>query len=220
MKLYLGNLNYSSWSIRAALVARGSGLDIAEVVRPMGEKATRAEMLALSGQTAVPILQDGDLVIHDSLAITEYIAEKAAPGRVWPTDTKARAMARITVAEMHSGFFGLRSQCPVDLRRIIDTPDFTAETLKNIARVKSVWTQYRETFAANGPYLLGQWSAADAFWAPVATRFRTYSIPLEGEALAYQQTLLRHSALNDIEAAAAKETWVLTPSINGPVTKD
>ncbi|MEL6828950.1 MAG: glutathione S-transferase N-terminal domain-containing protein, partial [Pseudomonadota bacterium] len=115
-ELILGNLNYSSWSIRAALVARASGLDIPERVLPLGFPNTRETLLAETGHHTVPVLASEGLTIRDSMAITEWIAERADPGRVWPIEPHKRALARSATAEMHAGFFGLRGQMPVDIR--------------------------------------------------------------------------------------------------------
>ena len=116
MKLILGNMNYSSWSIRGALVARASGLDIPEEIVPLGFPETKQRLIAETGSHTVPVLKLGDLVIRDSVASAETLAERAKPGMVWPEDPDKRALARSACAEMHSSFIGLRSQMPVNIR--------------------------------------------------------------------------------------------------------
>ncbi|MEC7288906.1 MAG: glutathione S-transferase N-terminal domain-containing protein, partial [Pseudomonadota bacterium] len=163
-ELILGNLNYSSWSIRAALVARACGLNIRERIEPLGFDETKAKLIAETGSHTVPVLVTDGLVIRDSLAITEWIAERADAGAVWPTDTGKRALARSVVAEMHSGFPVLRKLCPMDIRSRHATPELTEALAADIARVDRIWTETRESFAENGPFLFGEWCAADAVY--------------------------------------------------------
>ncbi len=211
MKLYLGNLNHSSWSIRAALVARASGLGLEEVVLPIGEATTYETLERFTGQRRVPALVHDDWVIHDSLAIVEWIAEQVEPGKVWPADPVKRARARSLCAEMHASFFELRGLMGVDIRSRKPTPDMTPRLQSDIERVLQIWTETRAEYRADGDYLLGDWSAADAFYMPVATRFRTYGVDLEGEAASYAETILAHPLSNQIEEQAKLETWTLDP---------
>lgn len=215
--LYLGNLNYSSWSIRAALVARASGLDIAERIFPLGFPETKEALIKETGLHTVPVLMADGLVIRDSLAITEWIAEHAKPGRVWPEDQKRRAIARSVCAEMHSGFLGLRSQMPVDIRASSPSPEFTEELEQNIARVLTIWTACREANAPHGPFLFGEWSAADAFYAPVVTRFRTYGYDLTGAAKDYSDAVWEHPLLQTLRDQAEAEPWEIEMGYLGPI---
>ena len=220
MTLFLGNLNYSSWSIRALLVARMSGLDIATEILPLATESTRERLLAKTGYKQVPALIDGDLVVRDSLAITEYIAEKAERGSVWPAGVAARARARMAVAEMHSGFMALRRQCYVDIRARRSGIVLEDATLADIARVKAVWNECRRHVPKQGPYLFGAWTAADAFYAPVVTRFRTYGVELSGEDAAYADAVLAHPDMVAIEAAAIAEPWEMVQGATGMVRVD
>jgi glutathione S-transferase len=217
MELILGNLNYSSWSIRAALVARGSGLDIPERIVPLGFEETRALLIKETGLHTVPVLRSGDLIIRDSLAITEWIAEEAAPGRVWPEDESRRALARSVCAEMHSSFVGLRSQMPVNIRAQSETPALEGDLLSDIERVKTIWTNLRAEFQTSGDFLFGDWSAADAFYAPVVTRFRTYGYALEGVLADYSEAVWEHELLQNLRAQADAEPWEIEMGHLGPL---
>ncbi len=218
--LYLGNLNYSSWSIRAALVARASGLDVGEKVLPVGEAATYETLQNATGQHRVPALVTDGVIIHDSLAITEWIAEQAAPGKVWPKDPIKRARARSICAEMHASFIDLRSFMGVDIRSRKPTPEMTKGLKWDIERVLHIWREARAEVGDGGAFLFGEWSAADAFYMPVATRFRTYGITLEGVCAEYASTILDHSLSKQIEAEAKAEPWTLDPLNFQPKSAD
>lgn len=217
MKLILGNMNYSSWSIRAALVARGSGLDVSEEITPLGFPETKAELLETTGHHTVPVLVDGDLIIRDSLAITERLAELADAGKVWPEDPAKRALARTACAEMHSSFIGLRSQMPVNIRASSPTPPLEGDLLSDIERVKKIWSGYRAQYRADGPYLFGEWCAADAFYAPVVTRFRTYGYDLSGDLAAYSEAVWIHPLLQTLKQQAEAEPWEIEMGHLGPL---
>ncbi|MEM1148314.1 MAG: glutathione S-transferase [Pseudomonadota bacterium] len=207
IQLYSGNLNYSSWSIRAVLVARASGLEITETILPLGPTETYDRMVAETGQHRVPALVADGLIIHDSLAITEWIAEQAPPGRVWPEAPEKRARARSLCAEMHASFVHLRSEMGVDIRARHPTPEMTPALSWDIQRVLQIWTETRTTYRADGPYLFGAWSAADAFYMPVATRFVTYGVGLSGAAKAYAESVLDHPLSQRLIEDAKAEPW-------------
>lgn len=215
--LYLGNLNYSSWSIRAALVSRYSGLDIPEQIFPLGFPETKAALIEETGLHTVPVLMTDGMILRDSLAITEWIAEQARPGSVWPEEAKARAMARSVCAEMHSGFFGLRSLMPVNIRASSPSPDMTEELEQNIHRVLALWTQLRAAHSAKGDFLFGEWSAADAFYAPVVTRFRTYGYRLTGASKDYSDAVWNHPLLQVLREQADAEPWEIEMGHLGPL---
>ena len=215
-ELILGNLNYSSWSIRAALVSRASGLDISERIVPLGFDETRQQLIEETGLHTVPVLKEGALIIRDSLAITEWIAEQAPAGRVWPEDPSKRALARSVCAEMHSGFVGLRSQMPVDIRSRKPSPPLEGDLLSNITRVLAIWSDLRQAYQADGPYLFGEWSAADAFYAPVVTRFRTYGYELDGILEDYSNAVWESDLLKPLRAEADAEPWEIEMGYLGP----
>ena len=210
--LYLGNLNYSSWSIRAVLVARGSGLELNERVLPLGPDKTYETLLEETGQHRVPALVTKDVVIHDSLAITEWIAEQVGFGKVWPEDPVKRARARSLCSEMHASFIDIRSDMGVDIRSQHSTPTMSGGLKWDIQRVLQIWEDTRSAYSADGPYLFGEWSSADAFFMPVATRFRTYGVTLDGIAEAYASAVLEHPLSKQLIAEAKAEPWSVDPS--------
>ena len=215
--LLLGNLNYSSWSIRAALVAKLSGLEIDTKVMPLAVAATRDYLIEKTGYKQVPVLMTGDLIIRDSLAITEWLAESTAPGTIWPKDRSDRARARMVAAEMHSGFASLRTECFVDIRARRSGVRLSPATQQDIARIKDIWAECRMNRTKSGPYLFGDWSAADAFYAPVVTRVRTYGIELSGDDADYSAAVLSHPDVLAIEAAAEAEPWQMTSGPEGMI---
>ena len=219
-KLYSGNLNYSSWSIRAVLVARASGLDIEEVVLPLGPQETVGTLIEATGQHRVPALVTDTVVIHDSMAITEWIAEQVEPGKVWPVDSDKRALARSICAEMHASFIDIRSDMGVDIRSRHATPTLTGGLKWDINRVLQIWQEARAAHAAEGPYLFGEWSAADAFFMPVATRFRTYGYALEGVAEDYASAVLSHPLSEQLIEEAKAEPWTVDLSKFRPKSAD
>ena len=218
--LYLGNKNYSSWSIRALLVARASGILIEERVLPLGPEETYDILLKETDQHRVPVLVTDGTVIHDSLAIVEWLAEKAAPGKVWPVDEVKRAKARSLCAEMHASFIDLRSDMGVDIRSSHPTPAMTSGLKWDISRILEIWTRARAEYEQDGPYLFGEWSAADAFYMPVATRFRTYGVELEGIHEAYAQAVLAHPLSAQLIEEAKAEPWSVDLSKFRPKSAD
>lgn len=210
--LYLGNINYSSWSVRAALAVRAAGIQCEERVLPLGFETTRDELISKTEYHKVPALLLNELVVTDSLAITEWAAELAEPGTVWPTAPELRAMARSYVAEMHSGFFEIRSKMPMDIRSRHALPTMTAALSADVNRVLNLWTKALAMTHKNGPYLFGAWSAADAFYAPVVTRFQTYGFELTGAPQDYSSAVLEHPVMQNVIAEAEAEDWLVDQS--------
>jgi glutathione S-transferase len=185
--LHVGEKNYSSWSARPWILMRGAGIPFAErlvSLRADAEKATRFGHLPAG---RVPALEDDGFLVWDSLAITEYLAERH-PG-VWPVDARARAWARSICAEMHSGFGALRSEMAMDVRARRPQRRRSAAVLADIGRVVELWTETRRRFGASGPLLFGGFTAADAFYAPVCSRLRTYAPPISNAAAAYVERI-------------------------------
>ena len=206
--LYIGNKNYSSWSLRGWLAAKISGAPFREVMVALrGEAAPNPDNRAFSPSARVPCLHDGDVVIWDSLAIGEYLAERH-PG-MWPADPVTRAWARCVAAEMHSGFSSLRNEMTMCVRERVDVRPWSAGLAGDIARVTEIWAEGRRRFHDGGAYLCGAFSLADAFYAPVAYRFRTYGVPLDAPAADYLRAMLSHPFLREWEGAALKETAVI-----------
>jgi glutathione S-transferase len=178
MELVIGDKAWSTWSMRPWLVLRRAGADFTERPVPLRQgQATEAAIAKLSPSGLVPALIDGDLTVWDSLAISEYVAERFPQARLWPADAAARALARAAASEMHSGFPSLRGECPMDLRaapRVVELSEATHRDLRRIARL---WGSMLQRFG--GPWLAGpEWGIADAFFTPVATRLRTYGVRL------------------------------------------
>ena len=213
MKLILGNKNYSSWSLRGWLAAKQSGLHFEEIMVPLyGEdwdrqKKQTEEIAPSSGK--VPVLWDGDAVVWDSLAIIEYLADKVGRERFWPKADDARAMARSMVAEMHSSYQALRSECPMSIRRQVEGWEISEAARADIERILTLWAEARARFGEGGPFLFGTFSAADIIYAPVVSRFITYRIGVPGFALAYMEAVWEHEWLQAWVAAAENEEWVI-----------
>ena len=213
--LVLGNLNYSSWSIRPLLVARHVGLPVEEIIVPLDFPETSAKLKEISPTAKVPLLSWDDQTVWESLAITEWIAEWAKPGQVWPLDATARAVARAATSEMHAGFPALRSLCPMDIRARHAMPEMTQTLAADIARVDALWCELLERFGQTGPFLFGEWSAADAFYTPVVTRFRTYNLPLTPTAQTYADAILNDPKFRVLEDQAKAEPWWLASGPDG-----
>lgn len=206
LTLVIGNKNYSSWSLRPWLLMKHAGLDFREIVVPLYRPDSPQAVRQYSPTGKVPALLDGELLVWDSLAVCEHIAEKTGFG--WPKQPAARALARSVSAEMHSGFQDLREQCPMNCRarkRIPTTPQLT----RDVQRVQAIWRECRERFGAAGPWLFGSFSIADAMYTPVALRFNTYGIELPADAAAYVTTVTGDRHVADWLRAAQAEPWVI-----------
>jgi glutathione S-transferase len=212
--LYIGNRNYSSWSMRPWLVLSWGQIAFEQRViklGPDGGDRRQPDILAVSPVGTVPVLHVGDDVIYDSLAISEWAAEQVPS--LWPSATSARAPARAAACEMHAGFAALREALPCNVRRRAEPRVLSADVLRDVARIEQLWSALRGRFGAGGPYLFGATpTITDAFFTPVATRFRTYAVPLGDEARAYTDTLLANAAFREWEAAAVAESWTLPRS--------
>ena len=212
MKLIVGNKNYSSWSLRGWLAAKQSGLMFEEITVPLYSDEFEierhdGELQPSSGK--VPILWDGEVVVWDSLAILEYLADKVGRDRFWPKDDVPRGMARAMVAEMHSSYQALRSECPMNVRRRFDgfTPGEGAKA--DMVRILTLWAEARSRFGGGGPFLFGTFGAADIFYAPVVSRFISYQVPVPGFAAAYMQAMWEHDWMRQWIAASESEEWVI-----------
>jgi glutathione S-transferase len=207
LQLVIGNKNYSSWSMRPWLAMRASNIVFEEIFVPLYTgKADKERILSFSRSGKVPVLVDGDVTVWDSLAIVEYVAERFPEARLWPDDRARRAHARSISAEMHSGFLALRNECGMNLHRPVRAIPLSEDARANIARIEQIWTECRARYGEFGPYLFGAFSAADAMYAPVVTRFRTYAIELGQEAQAYIETMTALPAFQEWTRAALAET--------------
>jgi glutathione S-transferase len=217
LTLYIGNKNYSSWSMRPWLALTWSGLAFEEKLIALGEEGHGAQqnkdMLAVNPAGRVPVLHADDLIVHDSLAICEWIAEQAP--HLWPADAGARALARSVCAEMHSGFQAVRNAMSMNIKRVMTrAPIWDDAARRDVARIVQIWSDLRTRYGAQQPYLFGARTIADAFFAPVATRFRTYAVTLPTAAQAYCETIFADDAFKAWERAALAETMTL-PGTDG-----
>jgi glutathione S-transferase len=206
--LVIANKLYSSWSLRPWLLLKQLGVTFDEIVIPLDLPNTKAEILKHSPAGKVPILIDGEVRVWESIAIMEYAAD-AYGVPVWPEDRAARAMARSVAAEMHAGFQGLRSQCPMNLGKRFAERDRGEAVARDVARFEQIVREARERFGRGGPFLFGPFSAADAMYAPVVTRLDTYSVPVSAQTRAYMGAVLALPAFREWLGAALKEPWVV-----------
>lgn len=210
LKLVIGNKNYSSWSMRPWLALRANNIAFEEIFIPLytGD-ADKQRILGFTHSGKVPVLIDGGVTIWDSLSIIEYAAERFQQAGLWPGDRAARAHARSVSAEMHSGFMALRNECGMNLHRPVRAITLSDDARANIARVQQIWIECRERYGKSGPFLFGSFGAADAMFAPVVHRFRTYAIPAEPETRAYMDTMMALPAFQEWTNAALAETFVI-----------
>jgi len=212
MKLVIGNKNYSSWSLRPWLAMRAKGIAFDEERVALNQPQTRARLLGHSPSGKVPVLVDEDIAIWDSLAIVEYLAEKFPQARLWPTDRVARARARSVTAEMHSGFSALRNAMPMNCRGHHPGKGRTPEVESDIARITALWEDCRSQFGGGGDFLFGAFCIADAFYAPVVSRFKTYGVSLPAISRQYADTMLALPAMQEWLAAAQAEAEIIEVS--------
>lgn len=206
--LYIGNRRYSSWSVRPYLALAATGADFRTEVIVLDQPATASQIAAVNPAGRVPVLHHGALVVHDSLAICEYLHELFPDAGLWPRDREQRARARSITAEMHSGFTALRRDMPQDLCASKPDVGHTPDALREAARIREIWREQRAV-ATTGPYLFGTFTIADAFFTPVAGRFRTYGVPLDAVSQAYADELLARPAMAAWIAAAGLEAELL-----------
>jgi glutathione S-transferase len=214
LTLVIGNKNYSSWSLRPWLALKAAGQSFEEKLIVLRRPETKAEILLQSAAGKLPVLKlnglkAGDLTIWESLAICEYIAETWPEAGLLPEDARARAVARSVMSEMHAGFAALRRELPMDICKLSPlaqkgvTPGDEAKL--DIARVQQIWQDCRGRFGKGGEFLFGRFGIADAMYAPVATRFRSYGVALDPVSEAYVNAIYAWPAMQEWCAAAAKE---------------
>lgn len=207
--LIIGNKNYSSWSLRAWLAARKANMDVEEKRLPLDTPEFSKEIVHYSPTRRVPVLRDKGRVIWDSLAIAEYANDAYAGGTLWPQDAAVRAIARATTAEMHSGFAALRGGMPMNIRASDRTVVQNEALSTDIRRVIELWRTCRQEFGAEGSWLFGSFSIADAFYAPVTFRFTTYGVPLAAVEQEYVDHVQSDPDVRAWVAAALAETEVI-----------
>jgi glutathione S-transferase len=183
--LVIGTRRFSSWSLRPYLALKAAGAAFDEVEVTLRQPDTKERILAHSPSGKVPLLIHGPLKVWDSLAICEYLAELFPAAALWPSGREARAAARAVAAEMHAGFPALRNACPMDLVGPVSVVEITPEVDKEAARIRALWADCRARFGADGPFLFGRFTIADAMYAPVVTRFTSYALPQDAVSRAY-----------------------------------
>lgn len=213
-KLIIGNRAYSSWSLRGWLLLKAFGLDFDYEVVPLYCPEWDEFQKKLYPAATVPTLEvtgaDGKFMLWDSLAMAEFLHEQHPRLGYWPDEAPARAAARSLCAEMHSSFIALRSSMPMNVRRVYQTIRADTETQADIDRITGLWAWTRARWGGAGPFLFGAgFGAADAFFAPVASRFRSYSVPLASADQAYVDALLEHPATREFCEAGERESWIM-----------
>jgi glutathione S-transferase len=213
LTIFIGNKNYSSWSLRPWLALKATGAPFEEVVIPLDEPTTRATILKYSPTGRVPALIHEGLTVWESLAICEHLAEAFPEASLWPADRGQRAIARSVSTEMHAGFQDMRQHLPMNIRSSFPNRGVTAEVQADINRVSALWRECRKRVAEGaGPFLFGGFTVADAMYAPVVTRFRTYKIELDDICQAYVDAVWALPAMQEWAVAAGNEPMIIETS--------
>lgn len=207
--IVIANKNYSSWSLRPWILMRHFGVDFDEIVVPLGQPTTREQILRYSPSGKVPVLHDGDIMIWDSLAIIEYLAERSPGVAIWPEGRAPRAQARALAAEMHSGFVNLRAQLPMNMRRPPRKTNLSPEAGQDVARIEQAFAKARGSFARGGAFLFGAFSAADAMFAPIVNRLHVYDVAVSPPTRAYMDAMMGLPAWRDWAFGAEAEPWTI-----------
>lgn len=207
MKLIFANRNYSSWSLRAWLVPKHFGIPFEEQLVLLSGEDWQDNIRRLSPSGRVPVLVDGDLLIPETLAIIEYLAESFPDKSIWPADRADQALARASASEMHAGFTALRNAAPMNLRASHPNKIDIDTIAGDLKRIDRLWAELLDR--SGGPYLFGAFSAADAMYAPVATRIRTYELPVSDHAQRYVEATYALPAFQEWYAEAVREPWIV-----------
>jgi glutathione S-transferase len=211
--LVIGNKNYSSWSLRGWLMAKLAAIDFEEIVVPLDLPETQPTIRKYSPSGRVPVLLHRGLPVWESLAIAEYLNELKPEAGLWPASLAARTHARAISTEMHAGFLDLRTNMPVNIRASFPGKGMTSAVRADIERITGMWRDTRKRFAGSAPkdngFLFGAFSAADAMYAPVVTRLRTYSVKVDSDTDAYCKSMLAYPAMQEWIAAAKNEPWLI-----------
>jgi glutathione S-transferase len=209
LTLIIGNKNYSSWSFRPWIAMKVAGIPFDEVVISLDAADFKPRVSKISGTGKVPALDDNGVHVWESLAILEYLAERFPAARLWPAGPAARARARAIASEMHAGFLPLRRACPMNMWRPVKRLELNDEATANVQRIQAMWSECRTRYGGSGgPFLFGAFSAADAMYAPVVSRFHTYDVAVDAPTRAYMDAMMALPAWKEWTAAALKEPWV------------
>lgn len=207
-RLHIANKNYSSWSLRAWLAMRAAGIPFREKKLGLFTDDFARQLGGVTPAGKVPVLLDGSFAVWESLAICEYLAERHPDAHLWPAEPRARARARSLAAQMHSGFSQLRNVLPMNIEAHLPGIDVSSAQ-QDISSVQAIWQDTRSEFGKGGPFLFGRFSVADAFYAPVVSRFVTYGVPAAGPVRDYMDAVLALPAMQEwMRDARAEETFV------------
>ena len=209
LTLVIGNKNYSSWSLRPWIFMKQFNMEFNEIRIPLFTDDTDQQLASYFSNYKVPVLCDDNFIVWDTLSIMEYVSEQYLDSRGWPQDVKARAVARSVSAEMHSSFFDIRGALPMNCRKYFDNFNLTPEVNKDIQRIKDIWYKCRTEYGANGDWLFGEYSIADAMFAPIVHRFNGYGVPLDDMEQAYVQATLNSPHMIEWVEAGKKEKEVI-----------
>jgi glutathione S-transferase len=209
LTLIIGNKNYSSWSLRPWVFLKQNNIEFDEIHVALSVETTAEQLAKYGSGLKVPVLKDGEFLIWDSLSILEYVSEGYLDSKGWPSDQAARATARSIACEMHSSFPNIRNALPMNCRKRFQNISLSAQTENEIERIKLLWRQCRTNFGQGGEWLFGNYSIADAMFAPIALRFHGYDIPLDGIEQAYVQSVLSQPCIKDWIAAAVLEKEII-----------
>jgi glutathione S-transferase len=209
MKLIIGNKNYSSWSLRAWFMLAANNISFEEIRIPLSTANSHSELKKYSDAAKVPVLDDNETVIWDSLAICEYISEQYLDGKGWPADPMDRAVARSYCAEMHSSFFQIREKMPMNCRAVDRKVEITNQLQKEIERIDNIWSELREKYSSRGPWLFGEFSIVDCMFAPVVFRFASYNVVVSDISSAYMKNLLTHPQIQSWLQQATEELEII-----------
>jgi glutathione S-transferase len=209
MRLIIGNKNYSSWSFRPWLAMKHVGIAFEETLISLESSDFKTRVTALNPAGRVPVLIDGEVLVWESLAILEYLADKFPAAGLWPEEAAARAQARAVSSEMHAGFVPLRRHLPMNMWRPVKLRALDDGAKADVARIDAIWSECRARFRADGAFLFGRFSAADAMYAPVVSRFHTYAVEVSDTARAYMGAVMAIPAWSEWRSAARREPWVL-----------
>ncbi|WP_455874117.1 glutathione S-transferase family protein [Rhizobium yanglingense] len=207
LTLYIGNKNYSSWSFRPWIAMEATGIPFEEILIPFDFPAGNPRIREISPTGRVPVLLHGSLQVWESLSIIDYVSELYPEAGLWPKDRAQRAVARSVSMEMLSGFQALRGACPMDIRRERGKIALADGVMADVLRIETIFREVRNR--SGGPFLFGGFSAADAMFAPVVSRFDTYDLVTASDTLSYMSALKAHPAWLKWEAAARAEPWIV-----------
>lgn len=207
--LIIGNKNYSSWSLRPWLAMKVAGIEFTEKMILLFDDDWKDNIAAVSPNKCVPVLQDGDLTVWETLAIMEYLAERHPDLGLWPADAKARAVARSISNEMHAGFSGLRGNMPMNIRRLTPGQGMGEGVAEDIARICEIWNDCRARFGGGGDFLFGDFCIADAMFAPVVCRLTNFAVELDDVSSQYRDSIQALPAMIEWSDAGRAEPWTV-----------